>query len=336
MSNIQQWLESVVSSNAQEILINASQPLRLKRGREWLLVDKSDSRQLIAQILTDEEKKNLYENLQLRGSREVGGISFQFDLQVDFEGVVGSLRLKNPTWAHWVLPSLFIESTAKPYGLHLVVGPRRSGKTTFVCDLLQGIKARDKVIAVYSDEEGRDFASPGNMVSQFSISQLRQNGVLKSADIVVLDTLSMDLCATALQLAEEGRNVVMTLPYWNVRIGMRRFVDALPGDLQSRLQRIAETVQMSVGCRLLAGIESPTQGAFEMLVVDSDVQKMILAEKFDAFEQTMGDLAEKNGSRSMNQSLFQLLVKRKIEFKTAFENSPSPDQLDSLLKKVGV
>jgi twitching motility protein PilT len=50
----------------------------------------------------------------------------------------------------------------------------------------------------------------------------------------------------------------------------------------------------------------------------------------------MNDKTEKLGMRTMNQSLFQLLMKRKIELKTAFEFSPAPEDLDLILKKVGV
>ena len=38
----------------------------------------------------------------------------------------------------------------------------------------------------------------------------------------------------------------------------------------------------------------------------------------------------------MNQSLVNLIVKRKIDVRTAFSASPDPDQLDTLLKKAGI
>ena len=45
---------------------------------------------------------------------------------------------------------------------------------------------------------------------------------------------------------------------------------------------------------------------------------------------------EKSGMITMNQSLVSLIVKRKIDVRTAFSASADPDQLDSMLKKAGI
>jgi twitching motility protein PilT len=45
---------------------------------------------------------------------------------------------------------------------------------------------------------------------------------------------------------------------------------------------------------------------------------------------------EKTGMITMNQSLMNLLLKRKIYVKTAFAASPEPEQLDGMLKKAGI
>ena len=45
---------------------------------------------------------------------------------------------------------------------------------------------------------------------------------------------------------------------------------------------------------------------------------------------------ERTGMVTMNQSLMGLLIKRKIDVKTAFASSPDPDQLDGMLKRAGI
>ena len=45
---------------------------------------------------------------------------------------------------------------------------------------------------------------------------------------------------------------------------------------------------------------------------------------------------EKLGMMTMNQSLMNLVLKRKVDIKEAFMFSPDPGELDSLLKKVGI
>jgi twitching motility protein PilT len=192
------------------------------------------------------------------------------------------------------------------------------------------------VIAIYSDEENVNLSSEGNILSQFPIQQLSKNGILKSADIVVIDSSQTRFCEMALQLAEEGRSVLLTLPFWSIQMGLQRLADLCEGSELSRARRLSSTLQMALGLRLMSGIETAFQGAFELLLADTEMQKAMATMNFQEISFLMKSSAERTGMRSLNQSLFQLLMKRKIELKTAFEASPEPEELDSLLKKVGI
>jgi twitching motility protein PilT len=263
-------------------------------------------------------------------------VSFKFDFQIDFEGVNGSLTLQNPLAQLWAFPAMVSESAIKAQGLNLVIGPRQAGKTAALYHILGAVQNRKKVIALYSDMEASNLPIEGNVVSQFSSSQLKQNGVQKSADVVMIDSGNLEFCETAVRLAEEGRSVILTLPFWNVGMGLHRMIDLMEGTMDSRVRRMSSTLQMALGLRLVAGIESPLQGAFELLLVDSEIQQALREMDFAQVSELMRSSAERTGMRSLNQTLFQLLMKRKIELKAAFEASPAPEELDSLLKKVGI
>lgn len=341
MTPIQNCLKLATERKAQEILLHSHQPVRFRIGKD--LVDLSspqmspqEVRQLLSQILSEEERKALYEQFKIQGVKTIGNVSFKFDFQIDFEGVNGSLTLQNSVAQLWNFPAIVSESVVKAQGLNLVVGPRRSGKTAAIHDILSNVQNRKKVIAVYADSEAQGLPAQGNVLSQFSSSQLKQNGVFKSADVVIIDSAHLDLCEQAVRLAEEGRSVVLTLPFWNISMGLQRMVDLMEGSLDSRVRRLASTLQMGLGVRVLPGIESPLQGAFELLLVDTDTQESLREMDFAKVSEHMRNSAEKTGMRSLNQTLFQLLMKRKIELKAAFEASPSPEELDSLLKKVGI
>ena len=45
---------------------------------------------------------------------------------------------------------------------------------------------------------------------------------------------------------------------------------------------------------------------------------------------------DKSGMQTMNQCLFNLVIKRRIDVRQAFINSPAPDELDKMLKEAGV
>lgn len=341
MAAMQNCLQLAVDRKAQEILFNSLEPLRLRVGKDLVPVampqlSSHEMRQLLSQILNEDERKCLYENLKIQGAKTLGSVSFKFDLQIDFEGVKGSLILQNPSVGLWNFPALAMESVFKSQGLNLVIGGRRSGKTAAIHQILQSGQNRKKVIAVYTDEEVPGLISEGNIVSQFPVQQLSVNGAPKSADLVVIDSSQVKLCEMALRLAEEGRSVLLAMPFWNIQMGLQRLMDLCEGTEQSRARRLSSVLQMALGLRLMPGIDCPFQGAFELLVVESEVQKALLSMNFQEISYLMKSTAERTGMRSLNQSLFQLLMKRKIELKTAFEASSEPEELDSLLKKVGI
>ncbi|MEZ0391435.1 MAG: hypothetical protein ACAH59_04420 [Pseudobdellovibrionaceae bacterium] len=341
MNPIQKCLEMAVDRKGQEILLNSLQPIRLRVGKDLLpitdgQISANEIRQMLSQILTEDEKKSLYENFKLQGVKKIGDVSFKFDFQIDFDGVNGSMVLQNENAQLWAFPAMASESVLRAQGLNLIVGPRRSGKTAAVQSLLAASQGRKKIIAIFSDEENLNFASDGNVLSHYPSQQLKSGAIPQSADLIIIDSPETIFCEKALRLAEEGRSVLLTLPFWNLKMGLQRMLDLCEGSEQSRARRLGGTLQMGLGLRLLPGIEAPLQGAFELLFADSEVLNALTKQNFESIPDLMRSSAEKSGMRSLNQTLFQLLMKRKIEMKTAFEASPLPEELDSLLKKVGI
>jgi twitching motility protein PilT len=334
MSSIPSLLEYARNKKASEILVHSGKPAQMRLGKTIVPMGgrQADPQLLVSEILNEEEKRKLFESLQIQGSRVINSIPFKFDFQIDFEGMSGALELENQNPSLWQLPGLLIDSVTRGQGLHLICGPRRSGKTSALKSLINSMAGKNKVIAIYSDEEIMGIEDSGNLVSQLSIQQLRSNGILNSADVVILDSQKDLLCEEALALAEQGVCVVMTLPFMNLQIGLQRFLDLSSGSTPSKARRLAMVIRSGLGIRLLSGIDSPLQGAFEFLVSNSNVQKNLLEwgnqQSLTGFDSWM--------NQTMNQTLFQLLMKRKIEIKIAFDNSPNPEELDVMLKKVGI
>jgi twitching motility protein PilT len=342
MTWIQTCLKVAQEQKAQEVLFQAHRPIHFRVGKDLVALKNSgsqnghESRQVISQILSEDEKRMLYENLKVQGVKTIGGISFKFDFQIDFEGINGALVLQNEGPRNWNFPPMVLESVFRPQGLSLIVGPRRSGKTTVLAQLLASGQGRQKVIAVYTDDETQNLQAADCVLMQFPIEQIQKNGTMKSADLIVIDSQQPQFCETALSLAEEGRSVVLTLPYWDLAMGLDRMLDLIAGSDESRARRLASTLQMALGLKLVPGIETNLQGVFEVLFGNKEIQDAIRGHELFKIPVIVKSLAEKTGMRTVNHSLFQLLMKRKIEVKTAFEASPEPEELDALLKKVGI
>jgi twitching motility protein PilT len=335
MNSIFGLIEYVKSKKANEILVHSGKPAQMRLGKSIVPMPgrSADPQAIVSEILNDEEKTQLFEKLQIQGSRVLDKVSFKFDFQIDFEGMSGSIELENKTSSLWQVPGLLIDGIVRGQGLNLICGPKKSGKTNMIKSLIGAIENKGKLIAIYGDEEILGVSNTGNMISQLSIDQLKQNGPLASADIIVLDSSKELLCEEALDLSERGYCVVMTLPYLYLQMGLQRFMDHCQGSSSSRARRLAMILKSAVGTRLVPGIESPLQGAYEFLLANSELQKNLLnwagqSETLPTFEKSM--------QNTLNQSLFQLLIKRKIEIKAAFDASPLPEELDLMLKKVGI
>lgn len=341
MNGLQTFIKAAVDRRAQEIILGPDRPIQFRIGRELINasakeLSSADSKSIAAQILTDDEKKSLFQDLKVQGIKNISGVQFKFDFQIDFSGITGSLQLENDVKRSWTFPLGVAESLMKPQGLHIISGPRRSGKSSAICDLLSQAKTRNRNIVCFVENENEILAIQAPNVAQFPIDQLDKNNIPRSADVVVIDTSSSNYCEKALQLAEQGFSVLLSLPAWNIEMALERFMDLSQGSSDSKARRLGAVLQWALACQLMPGLETPLCGAFELLTNNPDVQLIIKNHRLSQLSAVMNDKTEKLGMRTMNQSLFQLLIKRKIELKTAFEFSPSPEELDSILKKVGV
>ncbi len=329
-------------TKAEELFIKANQDITMRVGRDLVPLKKMGSPQLsmrefVSEILNEEEKKNLYENLKVTGQKTIGNLSFKFDFQIDFDGISGALTMGETFKKNWNFPNLIGESLGKGFGLNFVFGSRRSGKTTAINELLGLLPKKQRVVALYTDDESVQYSCEGNILFSFPISHISQNGVHPSADLIVFETKSLNYVQLAVELAEGGQQVIHTLPFMNLEMGLQRVLDLI--DSSSRevsARRLASVLQMAIGLRLVKNLEESKTGIIELLINDQKIKPIILSQKMNLLYKAMKEGAEGTGMRTFNHSLFQLMLKRKIDFRTAFEISEDPEELDALLKKIGI
>ena len=76
--------------------------------------------------------------------------------------------------------------------------------------------------------------------------------------------------------------------------------------------------------------------AVEILMLNPSVRNLIRENKLHQVYGMMQVGQNKSGMMTLNQSLLNLILKRKVEVKNAFEESPDVEELDTLLKKAGI
>jgi twitching motility protein PilT len=88
--------------------------------------------------------------------------------------------------------------------------------------------------------------------------------------------------------------------------------------------------------RLLPAIGGGVVAATEILVMNSSVRNLIRENKLHQIYGMMQVGQNKSGMVTLNQSLMNLIMKRKVDVKVAFEETPDVDELDHMLRKAGV
>jgi Tfp pilus assembly pilus retraction ATPase PilT len=217
MNTIQSFIQAARERKAQEIVMGPDRPLQFRIGKDLIAVSGkdlsiSDSKNFVAQILNEEEKRSLYQDFRVQGLKNLSGISFKFDFQIDFSGISGTVQLSDQTPKTWGFPRNVPESLMRPQGLHILTGPRRSGKSTAIVDIVNQCKNQNRNIACFVEGENQLLNLGSMNISQFPIEQLRKNHIPRGADVIIIDSDNAADCEKALELAEKGYNVLICLP----------------------------------------------------------------------------------------------------------------------------
>lgn len=104
---------------------------------------------------------------------------------------------------------------------------------------------------------------------------------------------------------------------------------------KSFMLRLQDVAQLFLGVCDVNGINAK-EYAFEMLLSSPELKTLLARNEVENIEKLLQAATNVVGVHSLNQSLVQLLIKRKIDIKNAFDVSQNPAELDLLLKKMGV
>jgi twitching motility protein PilT len=355
MITLLQLLKFATDQGASDLhLVAGSQPAvrvngRILRVRSEVL-NKETTRKLCYSVLSDSQKSKFEEARELDFSFDVKNMA-RFRANYFFQkGAVSAVYRRVPVtipkFQDLGLPQGVADLTNLPYGLVLVTGPTGSGKSTTIATMIDKINSErfghiitleDPVEFVHSHknciinqrEVGADTASYRSAMKYL----LRQD-----PDYCLLGELrDLDTIETALLTAETGHLVFATLHTNSAVQTINRIVSVFPGEQQERIRVVLSfTLQGVISQRLLPSIQGGRVAAIEFLLMTPSIRHLIRENKLHQVPAMMQVGQERSGMVTMNQSLVNLLIKRKIDLKTAFSASSEPEALDQLLKKAGL
>lgn len=354
MTSLLQLLKFACEKGASDLHVVAGTPPCLRIQGEMIRVKSTkltpdDTRRLCYSMLNDYQKSVFEGQKELDFSFEIKGLA-RFRANYFFQrgsvsGVFRRVPMKIPQFQDLGLPKAITELTRTPNGLVLICGPTGSGKTTTLAALVDKINS-EKYGHIITLEDPIEFVHTHKkcIVNQREVGQdsnsykdaLRY--VLRQDPDVCLIGEMRDLATieTALVLAETGHLVLSTLHTNSASQTINRIVSVFPSEHQERIRVILSFVlQGIVNQKLLQGVDGNLIMATEFLYMTNGVRNLIREGKIHQIESMMELGQSETGMVTFNQSLFQLLINKKITEKEAFEATSNVDGLSKMLKKAG-
>lgn len=319
-------------------------PMELKQGRNWLpfggqALGAQDVRSAIWALLSTEEKKQLDDERVLEGWLRGQGGPIRFQYLMHESGMVGSFSWHVDSergLGEWNIPAYVVEKLQRQTGINLITGPVDSGKSNFLRQWAKTLVEVHGTVLFFSDSE--EFVSePSTPILPIS-AMAKMPAVSQLTRFVLVDSDRPEARRQALEWSSQGMSVFLTVTSKSIPAALLSLAASAETDSVRRhlWAQLSENLITAFGVRLVAGLESGLQPVFELLTDTQEAKAKLFEGSALGLVEVMAKGGDKSGMRTLNQALLQLLIKRKIELRTGFDESPNPLELDELLKKVGV
>lgn len=355
MITLLQLLKFAADQGASDLhIVAGSQPALRVNGRIVRVktepLTKEQTRKLCYSVLSDLQKSRFEEAKELDFSFDVKNLA-RFRANYFFQkgavsGVFRRVPSTIPKFQDLGLPPAIGEVTNLSHGLVLVTGPTGSGKSTTIATLIDKINT-ERFGHIVTLEDPIEFVHQHKncIVNQREIGSdtvtfraATKHLLRQDPDYCLLGELrDLESIEMGLITAETGHLVFATLHTNSAVQTINRIVSVFPAEQQERIRVLLSfTLQAVISQRLLPSLQGGRVVAVEFLLMTPSIRNLIRENKLHQIPSMMQVGQENTGMVTMNQSLVNLLMKRKIDLKTAFAASPEPEQLDMLLKKAGI
>lgn len=350
---IQQLFKLMVDSNGSDLHLTALSPPGMRVNGEIVRVKippltSADTKRLIYQILTEEQKNEFEKNLELDFSFGIKGLA-RFRANIFYsKGSVAAVFRQIPSiipdFKTLNLPNVLLEMTDVSNGLVLVTGPTGSGKSTTLAALIDRLN-ENEAGHIITLEDPVEFVHPHKncLVNQREIGSdtLTFQHALRSLlrqdpDIVLVGELrDVETIEAALTVAETGHLVFGTLHTNSAVQTINRVINVFPADQQDQVRTLLSFVlQGVIAQQLIPKTYEPGRVcAMEIMVPTPGIRNLIREDKIHQIYSQMQVGQEKTGMITMNQSLKKYVDAGLIDNDTAMSYSPIPEEL---AKQLGV
>lgn len=356
MANLHDLLKYMIEKGASDLHVTTGLPPSIRvdgkikpiPGLEALTA--TQTKDLCYSILTDVQKHKFEENNELDLSFGVKNLSrFRANIFVQRGAVAAAIRtipFKIKTFHELGLPEVVADLCRKPRGLVLVTGPTGSGKSTTLASMIDKINSerQEHLITI---EDPIEYLHPHK---KCLVNQREVNADTKSfkdalkyilrqdPDVVLIGEMrDLETIEAALTIAETGHLTFATLHTNSAAQTMNRIIDVFPPHQQSQVRaQLSFVLEGIISQQLVPKIGGGRVLAMEVMVPNSAIRNLIREDKVHQIYSTMQTGQAKFGMQTLNQSLYELYVKKQITYDDCIGRSSVVEELIQMLGRSGL
>ena len=346
-------LRLVVEQGATDLHLTANLPPHLRLDDRLVPTDHSplsgnEVKELAYSLISPERVERFERWKELDFAFSVEGLArfrANYFVQQGYVGVaIRMLPFRILSFPELGLPvQILTDLCQKPKGLVLITGATGSGKTTTLAAMVDYLNInREYHIVTIEDPVEYTHTSKRSIIDQRevgsdtqSFAQGLKHVLRQDPDVILIGEMrDLETIETALIVAETGHLVLATLHTSDAMQTVNRIVDVFPANQQNQVR-----VQLSL--ELLGVIsqqlipKASGRGrvlAPEVLLVNHAIRSLIREQKIHQIYSVI-QTGQKEGMRTMNQTLYELYVNRVITLDDALARSSDPEDLMRLMNR---
>jgi twitching motility protein PilT len=302
---------------------------------------------LVYSLLTDAQKEKYEATSELDlsfGIKGVGRVRMNvFRQRGAVAAALRSIPQKIMTFDELNLPPVVYEMMKIPKGLVLVTGPTGSGKSTTLASMIDFLNERRRghIITIedpieYVHQHKNCVVNQRELGSDtMSFTAALKYVLRQDPDIILIGEMrDFETISAALTIAETGHLVFGTLHTTDAVSSINRIVDVFPPHQQSQIRSQLSFTLQAVFSQALLPLASGSGRvlASEIMVVTSAIKNLIRDMKTEQIYLSI-QTGVKFGMQTMNQSLYDLYMKKKITYNQGVDASTDPEELKKLMQK---
>ncbi|WP_263322468.1 type IV pilus twitching motility protein PilT [Endozoicomonas sp. Mp262] len=302
-------------------------------------MDHKEVHGLIYDIMSDKQRKDYEELLEVDFSFEVPGIArFRVNAFNQSRGagaVFRTIPTKILSMEDLGMGQVFRDISVKPRGLAVVTGPTGSGKSTTLAAMLDYINDT-KYEHILTIEDPIEFVHPPKkcLVNQREVQRDTHgfNEALRSAlredpDIILVGEMrDLETIRLALTAAETGHMVFGTLHTTSAAKTVDRIIDVFPADEKAMVRAmLSESLEAVISQTLLKKKGGGRVAAHEIMLGTSAIRNLIREGKIAQMYSSI-QTGQALGMQTLDQCLEKLIKQGLITPEAARDKAKDPDK----------